>query len=1745
MSINRKKLLSIAIAVLLMLQILPLNPADAAMPEDLTGTSYLVVHGTDYSPAAQASSLKITQADGTLITPEADGSYNNVPAGAKLVLDYGFHLADGSDDGSELYTYTGDEYFTAALPQGLNFAATSDKVTATDTTSGDTYDLAAWSIAGNTLTVALTTAAEDSTGKGGAANDAYQGKWGLIHLEGTFKPLQAGDPTTTEITFGSQVITINRQPLPKESTLAKSGEYNPSANEITWTVTVTPPAGDPHMAYDGYSLIDEFGSGQTYIAGSFTMGGTPVPDSDEALAFDSSNQRITYTFPDTDPDTTGKQTVTYKTAPSDFAAENGSADNAEYSTFSNKVNLKRGAEPAAQEAAASLQLDWIAKSGVSAATPSEPTLAKWTVSVTVPGQSGQAISSAKITDTLPSDLELFTDPSHPVQIRFGSGSAGDVESGTGSEAGKYNVSGNTLTYLFPADSQPTAGTTATLTFYTRVKDSAKDSYLNSNGSIPFTNKASLTWNNADAEAVAPSDTATIANGVGAGGLLSKSSDGTINYAYSAGDPGTIHWTVTVNRNGITIKNAKITDTIPSGQELLLNSGHPITVTQKGTPDSVSAIFSDTASPGEFSSTDNFKNNFSYKFPEEAPGTGTITETYTLDYYTRILDTNPAAPGDNSGLDTLYSNGNSSGIVTFKNGVKLTRDGGAEVTTEGGKDYKSQIMDKTVQTPYNYNDRTLQWQIVVNRNKLPLTNALVTDNLPTGMTLLIDSGHPFTVTAAGSGALDTSTAAASGATSFSYDLPTPTSDQYTITFWTLMDEATLKTQWNGSKDFTNQASLTADEIPASITKKATAKIKNPVITKAYDYTSGSDYISWSAVINPGQMTLPKGVITDVLNPGLQLDPASLKLYTVAVNSGSGEAVPSSSGTLVPGGDYSVTLPSAGNSNTLTVTLPANTSSAYRLEFITNILVDDLNATNSITLSGSAGDPSGSADSTQIQIVNLYSSGGSGSNTLTVHKTDTAGAPLVNAEFQLLNVNKQPILKGGNPVTRTTDAAGDAVFDNLPAWVFYVEEIEPPAGYLLPSGSIFGSGERLSGSATVPVADALALGTVAFEKKGAEGIPLSGGTFTLTGKNYLGNDVSLTASAVNGIVSFTDVPLGKAGEPYTITETVPPAGHSPNSSTLTASVLYNPDKTGLDITVTPDELVNTPLPGTVSFTKTGADGVLLSGGEFTLTGTDYNGGLVNKTASAVNGIVSFTDVPLSKAGEPYTITETDPPAGYLQPGSPDILTAAVEYNPARDGVVATLHQIFSETVVTEFTNTPALGSISFAKVSTGGSPLSGGIFMLTGTDDSGNPVAMTASSAAGIVTFNDVPLGSDYKIRETSPPAGYILSDTELTVSVVYTADKTGVITSVTPDTLTNTPSSSLVTIYGSIKITKTSEDGSKLAGAVFTLYSKTNGKIIATASSDVKGIASFDHLPQGQYVVKETKAPEGYSLNTKSIDVSISDSTTRSFTVVNQREEALPGSIEITKTDERGNLLKDAEFTLYDAGGTALQVVVTDADGHALFTKLPPGTYTISETRVPPGFSAAPDSMAVSLSSGQTLKLTIENQTIKTPTVPETPTIPETPTVPGNSLTGSLRIEKITKDSAPLSGAEFTLFDEKGTAVGRAVSGKDGMVYFEKLAPGKYTVRETAAPEGYALFADPLSIDLKEAQVLSYTLRNNLLNDENPSVLGWSDANTPSTGGNLPKAGGMSGTFLLAIFGLILLSAGLLLAKPQKYRRKLG
>ncbi len=1129
---RKREMILLLFAIFFFQFISPMIVFGADVPQNLTGqTDYLIVHNTtdSYSGIGGPSIITVTDTNGDPV-PASGNTYSNVPAGSSLVLTCVFHLADG--DGMSFYTYSDGSYFEFTLPEGLTFEAptvTESQIMATDVSTGS-WLMGTWQLLADGQTVRVNFTDDLNN---------HQARWGAVRIEGTFNALEDDESPESTLLLGSQTVTFERElPPPPEITLEKEGVYVASDNTIEWTVTVQPPAG---VSLTGLTLKDVYTSNQTYVANSFNVNGSGVADS--LLRF--STNTVIYTFPDP---ATGTYVIKYKTSPSSFGAETG-ATNKTQSTFKNTASLMRDADTVKGPVEDSVALNWIDKNG--SVEDASQLLMRWVIDVNVPA--GGTITDVAVVDTLSSGQQLYTAAGYEPQYRIGTGSFQTF--GTGTADGQYSASGSNVTFYLPDLSA-----SVRIVYYTVVSD--PQTSLNTNNSVVFSNNADLIWEEMPDSDNPPKDPAQVTL-VPGGGLIDKNAGSDVNYG-----PGKeyIKWTITVNRNKITVADANVSDTIPTGQQLIIDASHPFVVKKNGV-----AIFQTTSAVagGGLTSSD-FLHGFVFTFADEdtdAPGVA-IAATYTVEYYTRVVDTTPGNQNDTTGLELLYSNS----TVEYKNTAVLGRSSaGGSINRNGSQKYFSQMISKAVVQEYNYADRTVKWQITVNRNQIQLTNGIISDTLPAGMVLLMGGGYDFIVQN-----MTTSTTYATqpttgvnGSTGFTVDLPASTSDRYRITFYTRLTDEGLLAQGQGSDDYTNIAYLNADEV-SDLSSSATVSVGNPIISKGHDYENGSDHIDWSVVINTGQVDLLNAVVSDDLHDNLMLDPDSIALYRVSITS-SGAVGTAVSGTLVDAAAYSVTLPTPTNGNLLTVELPDGPY-VYRLEFTTYIISDDLNVVNTIELTGSSSSPTGTSHADRIIINDLWSSGGSGSKTLTVYKTDALGDPVEGATYRLLNFNKDPIMFGGNYVEAVTDASGNALFSNLPDWVFYVIEVDAPAGYLL--NPDFLGGQRLTNNMTYDTVDAQALGTLRIIKESTDGKPLNGGVFTLTGVTYDNEVIVRTAASVNGVVTFTDLPIGL----YSVQETVAPKGYIASKEIITATVEYNGDKTDVNVTITSDaqKLVNEPVP-----------------------------------------------------------------------------------------------------------------------------------------------------------------------------------------------------------------------------------------------------------------------------------------------------------------------------------------------------------------------------------------------------------------------------------------------------------------------------------------------------------------------------------------------------------------------------------------
>lgn len=206
-------------------------------------------------------------------------------------------------------------------------------------------------------------------------------------------------------------------------------------------------------------------------------------------------------------------------------------------------------------------------------------------------------------------------------------------------------------------------------------------------------------------------------------------------------------------------------------------------------------------------------------------------------------------------------------------------------------------------------------------------------------------------------------------------------------------------------------------------------------------------------------------------------------------------------------------------------------------------------------------------------------------------------------------------------------------------------------------------------------------------------------------------------------------------------------------------------------------------------------------------------------------------------------TDAPAKY-----------AVEEGAVPEGYVASYsYETDGDHLAVTVTNARIHGIIEVVKVDAadGGTLLPGATFQLR---QGGVVVREGVTGEDGKVVFADVPYG-DYEVVETASPEGYVLDQTPYAATIAAE----GQIVSLTVGD---------AGIKGSLVVTKIdASDSSKLLpGAEFSLM--RGDEVVANGVTDADGTLTFSDAAFGDYVLVETKAPEGYVLDATPMPVQI-------------------------------------------------------------------------------------------------------------------------------------------------------------------------------------------------------------------------------------------------------------------------------------
>ena len=364
---------------------------------------------------------------------------------------------------------------------------------------------------------------------------------------------------------------------------------------------------------------------------------------------------------------------------------------------------------------------------------------------------------------------------------------------------------------------------------------------------------------------------------------------------------------------------------------------------------------------------------------------------------------------------------------------------------------------------------------------------------------------------------------------------------------------------------------------------------------------------------------------------------------------------------------------------------------------------------------------------------------------------------------------------------------------------------------------------------------------------------------------------------------------------------------------------------------------------------------------------------------------------------------------------ILLADTVQNPANDKVSISWKE--------------ALGALSVIKTGDNGELLTGAKFQLKALDGT---VVGEKVSENGRLTFEGLK-ANEYILEEVESPKGFLKAEP---VKVTVRAGETAEINVV------NTQ------IKGRVEITKIDEEtGELLEGAGFEMVKADTNEVVENMTTKENGKITSGLHPFGDYIIREIKAPNKYTLNGKEYPVTISEHM--QTIEITHSNRIIKGRVAINKFDSEFNdlKLKDAEFTIYDKNDNEVDKLITDENGYDESIDLNYGDYKMKETKAPAGHKLSDKVYDIQIREDKKVY---------------------TFDVPNDVIKGQIQIVKVDSENEekPVEGAEFDVEAvkvdgiETGTVVDHVITDKDGFAFTNPLRYGEYKFIETKTPNGY-------------------------------------------------------------------------------------
>lgn len=450
-------------------------------------------------------------------------------------------------------------------------------------------------------------------------------------------------------------------------------------------------------------------------------------------------------------------------------------------------------------------------------------------------------------------------------------------------------------------------------------------------------------------------------------------------------------------------------------------------------------------------------------------------------------------------------------------------------------------------------------------------------------------------------------------------------------------------------------------------------------------------------------------------------------------------------------------------------------------------------------------------------------------VSIYKQSSSGAFLPDATITITGKDVE------YSKTAVTNASGEIALLKLVPGTYIIKETVAPSGYQLDydeheftideNGKVTGTTVIVDDPIEIPLPTTTA--NVTISKTNTAGEFLPGAKINVANRASGYNETFITGA--DGKFTIDNLPVGT----YTIKEIEAPEGYKLNSTSYEFKINSSGIVTGTTM------IVNEPVPAVitpemthdVTILKVDEEDRPLAGVSFTFY---RNGNKLYTMTTDAYGQIKLTGIP---NGE-YTYEEVDTLKGYVKS---NVIYRFVATDNGVSGDFKVIN--YSEQALIAFTKRDA----------NTGNLVPGATFLIKSAD--GSIERQIVLDETGSMNVDGLTPGN-YTLQEIAAPDRYALNPSIYNFTINEDYSVTGN-TDITDELV-------------KINILKTNESSMPLENAVFGLFAQGSESASYTVKTDKYGMATFEGVARGHYILKEIQAPDGYALTTKEVEIIVTD-----------------------------------------------------------------------------------------------------------------------------------------------------------------------------------------------------------------------------------------------------------------------------------